>query len=194
MTFARIVPLAALIWCAVLAPIQSEIWNADKTPLWLAGLTPLHAAASALYDAFAGTLPRYDFFGRLFTVVYAGIFVGVAAASPTPGVSSFARWIVYASLVAAFVGDVTAYWFAGIGNAPLRALGFWKAEVPALGVAVLAIAAIGVSMMRSRVTAGGAVVAATPLVALGATAAIQYMPHGPVLALALAATILAWHR
>ena len=194
MTFGRIAPLAALIWCALLAPVQSEIWNAERTPLWLVGLTPLHVAASALYNAFASTMPRYDFFGRLFTVVYAGIFAGVAAPSPAPGVSRIARWIVCASLIAAFAGDVIAYWFAGINNAPLRAIGFWYTEVPALGVAVLAMAAIGVSMVRSRITAGGVIVAATPLIALGATAAVQYMPHGPAVALAVAATILAWHR
>ena len=191
MTLTRLAPLLALVWCALLGPIQSGIWHANEAPSWIAELKALHAAAQTLYSAVADGIPRYDFFGRLFTATYAGMLVGVFAAPA--GANRIAHRLLGAALVVACLGDIVAYWFAGIGNAPLRAIGFWYTEVPALAVATLAMAVAGVPMIRAGL-AGGYAVAATPLVSLAATAAIQYMPHGPAFGLALGATIMAWQR
>jgi hypothetical protein len=188
------IPVAATLWCVLLAPVQSLIWNGEKTPSWIANLTPLHEAAHALYSAasLAGDQP-YDFFGRLFLPIYAGVFFGFASArlSALGRSARIARAVALLALTSGFVGDIIAYWLAGRGNDALRAVGFWQIEVPALTVAIVAAAVLGVAVWRSGAKPAGAILAATPVLAVGATAALQYMPHGPMLALAIAATAAA---
>jgi hypothetical protein len=155
-------------------------------------MTPVHDAAGLLYDA--ASLPGdqpYDFFGRLFLPVYVGVFFGFARArlSALGRVGRMLRALVLFALAAAFAGDFIAYWLAGRSNDALRAIGFWWIEVPLLGVAIIGVAALGIIALREGARSVGAGLAATPVAALGTTAALQYMPHGPMLALALAAVL-----
>jgi hypothetical protein len=192
-TSAYLVPGSAALWCAILAPVQSLIWNGANAPSWISAMTPVHDAARLLYDAASspGDQP-YDFFGRLFLPVYAGAFFGFARArlSALGRIGRMLRALVLFALAAGLAGDFIAYWLAGRSNDALRAIGFWWIEVPSLGVAIIGVATLGIVALRAGARSAGASLAATPVVALGTTAALQYMPHGPMLALALAAVLV----
>ncbi len=78
--------------------------------------------------------------------------------------------------VIATVGDVIAYWLSSDVGPWLRRIGFWYMELPALGLVILALTAVGVAAFRRR-RAGAALALALPAATAG-TLALHYLPHG----------------
>lgn len=181
---------AALLLCLFLAPAQSLIWNGAQAPQWVQAAAPMHEWLAP----FLGAEP-YRGFGRLVILVYAGFFAGLLYLEAAPGrAGTVLRYIVPGSFAVAAIADVVAYWIAGLGDPALRYRAFWLTEVPMLAICILAIAATGILRLSGRIGARrvNIVLAATPLFAFAATAAVQYMPHGPLIGIgiaALAATI-----
>ena len=75
-----------------------------------------------------------------------------------------------------------------MAGSALREAVFWRLEVPALSAAVLGLAGLG-WVWRTSLT--GRVLLVTPLLALAATLALRYMPHGPLMGIALALALTA---
>lgn len=194
-------PLAALTLCLALAPIQSQIWNQAATPAWIQSLEGLHSTAQYFHGVTKGVLGPvpYDAFGRLMPLVYCGALIGLFSVA-----SSRMRliWIARISLGIAALADVVAYWIAGLNDPDLRFYAFWVTEVPALVVCILALSAFGIQKLRQDTagqdTAGqntvgkarNLLLASTPLLALGTTASVQYMPHGPMVGITIAVLAL----
>ncbi len=184
----------ALLLLIVLGPIQSAIWNGPETPGWIARLTWLHQTASRLQaaiPAWAGMHP-YDAFGRLMAIVYAGALVGLAGLSPgSQPISQRMKQVALVTLGIAAVADVVSYWTAGFENDGLRFWSFWVTEMPALVLTLLAVSTLGILRLRAGYAPGWAnwpLALVLPL-ALALTAALQYMPHGPMTALCAALLI-----
>jgi hypothetical protein len=187
---------AAYALLLLLAPIQSLIWNKDAAPGWVKALGPLHGAANAFHSVAAPLLGAepYEAFGRLLVIVYAGLFAAIYLTRPAEvRTQPVVRTVVLAAFAVAALADVVAYWVAGLGNPQLRFYAFWITEVPALAICILSLATLGALRLRARAGATwvNALLIATPVLAFGATAAVQYMPHGLLLGIGIAACALA---
>lgn len=183
----------AVILLAYLGPIQSVLWNGDQAPGWAASLPWVDASIIAA-RAQAPAIPPYDVFGRLVIVAYVLVVAAVSALWPALSISRKARlWLgaTIAALMIASTADVVAYWVAGLTKGTLRQAAFWTAEVPALVAATLGLAAVG---WVTRHAAGSRVLMLAPILAVIATLSLRYMPHGPLLGMAVAITMSAWLR
>ena len=135
----------------------------------------------------------YDLFGRLTILIYLG---SLAAWSPFVACRNrFRRMtavLAWMALAVAALADIGTYWMAGLQNETLRAVTFWQIEAPALALVLFAMAVIGIDeIRRGERSLSNVALAASPLIAAAATAALQYMPHGPLIAIAAGSLILA---
>lgn len=192
-------PLAfgAVALAAYLGPVQSAIWNAGGAPAWIASV-PWVAGSIERAERLFPAMPAYDVFGRMMVLAY-GLLIAAVLATRTDVFGQRARiaWRVAVALLGvAALADTLAYWIAGLDGSALRSAAFWAVEVPALWCATLAFAAAGLLLPRSGTTGWTArlPLLLTPLLALLATAALQYMPHGPVLALSLSLLLFVWMK
>ncbi|MGY1941717.1 hypothetical protein [Nocardia gipuzkoensis] len=176
--------------CTVLAPVQSLIWNGPEAPGWMDGVPWSHTLITVAEQVGLGT--PYFFYGRLFILVYVGVTATLWLLSRSRGWLTWPamRWLL-ASLTMAAWGDLLAYWGGQRFGDPVRFVGFWLTEVPALVIVACAGTAFGVSLRYAGYR--GSWLYSWLLLApamLFATAALQYMPHGPMLAVALACLAL----
>jgi hypothetical protein len=187
-----LVPLAAATaaLCILLAPVQSLIWNGAEAPRWLQALPWLHPMIAWAEQAGLGT--PYFFYGRLFLLVHAGVLATLWMLARGRGWLAWpaTRWLLV-SLGLASWGDFLAYWASDWLGDSVRFVGFWMTEVPALVSVALAGTALGVSLRRAGHHGAWLFpwLLLAPSMLLG-TAALAYMPHGPMLAVTLACLAL----
>lgn len=186
---AQVAAVFALVLCAFLAPIQSRIWNGPSAPGWINALSTAVAPSSALgHAASLDTSPPevYFTFGRLFILVYASLVL-VLARGPLVG-SRRTQRLFLGLLAIAASGNMLAYWVSAWAGSAVRHIGFWRIEVPAIAALLVVTSAQGVIAARRRAAsplAAWALALVIPLAACS-TALLRYMPHGPMLAFALA--------
>jgi hypothetical protein len=191
--------IAALLgaaWCLVLSPIQS----ADSHPGMLASkpaivvvFAPLVDVGEWVYEAIGRWLGTpYEFWGRLFAPVYLATAAGLVVLRRVierPGLVRAATIAIGALVVGAIV-DAGAYWSHGTPLQPILWSGGFAVELLALGVVLLAEAALGIGLLRGRHWPEGGVLllglAAVPLTMM----LVDYMPHGAMLALAFSAAVV----
>ena len=181
---------AAAALCILLAPVQSLIWNGDEAPRWLHSLPWPHALVTWAEQGGLGT--PYFFYGRLFLLVHAGVLATLWMLARSRGWLAWPamRWLLV-SLGVATWGDIMAYWGGQWFGDPVRFVGFWMTEVPALVSVACAGTAFGVSLRYAGHRGPWLYPWLLLLPAmLLATAALQYMPHGPMLAVTLACLAL----
>ena len=187
--------LMAALLCFFLAIIQSSIWNGAETPPWILSLTIIHAASKYIYETLGDPLgvTEYYFFGRVFFLVYLGLFVGLKHWRKRDLIRKTNPFRIFqAALIIAFVGNIIAYWGGGWFGTDVRFIGFWLTEVPALAVALSASLVLSIQMIRhkSAPLREAILFAGTPVFAFVSTASFQYMPHGPVFGILLALLFL----
>jgi glyoxylase-like metal-dependent hydrolase (beta-lactamase superfamily II) len=187
----------AILWAATaasaalaLGALQSVAWHGSEAPALARGLTAaldpgllLEPASSSL----AAPSESYFGYGRLTIAIY--VLIGAAATALR------SRWprrgaIALALLgVTAGMGDVAAYWASEWLGPDVRRIGFWYTEVPALALAIAVLTGWGASGIRHDPSRRCLALCA-PLV-LATTAALGYLPHGPLLGLALTLLLVA---
>ncbi len=187
--------LVALALDILLGPIQSQIWNGPDAPAWIGVLIWPDVARPLMQNILAPMLGAepYEIFGRLTILVYLGC---LAAWSPFVACPNrrqhMAAALAWMALAVAALADIGTYWIAGLHNEALRSVTFWQIEIPAMALAVLIMAVIGIDeIRRGERSLLNIVLAASPLIAAAATSALQYMPHGPLFAISLGAWTLA---
>lgn len=182
--------LGALATCAALGTLASRIWHGADAPAWVRGvtdaLTPTLGAAPGAASRPGTPPPVYFAVGRAFVLVYAALAVRWTLRPVGP---VWMRRSLAVLLGLAALGDVLAYWVSAWAGPAVRAVGFWRIEVPALLLALLVIGARGVALLRAGAAPARTAwtLALAPVVAIAGTAALRYMPHGPVLGLCVAA-------
>ncbi len=191
--------LTAALLCFFLAIIQSSIWNGAETPPWILSLTIIHAASEYIYKTVGGPLDvtDYYFFGRVFFLVYLGLFVGLKHWRKRDLIRKTKPFRVFqAALIISLVGNTIAYWGGSWFGTEVRFIGFWLTEVPALTVACSASLVLGIQMMRHKTAPlhEAILFAGTPVLALVSTASFQYMPHGPIFGILLALLFLTFSQ
>jgi len=194
-----VIPCASFLLGAILGPIQSAIWHAEESSNWIKSLSLLHELAVD-FQAFVSTgsmmLP-YDFFGKMTALIYIGALIGLLfAGKATDPKEAIAKKFATMFLLIASCADVITYWVAGLENEALRFQSFWLCEVPAL---VLCIASLSIYggikvYVEKHLHWTSVLLLATPALALLATASLDYMPHGPLLAISLAVATLPFSK
>lgn len=185
---------AAAIAALVLGGLQSVAWHGLEAPAlarWIAvGVDPdlRFEQASKLL---AQPTESYFGYGRLAIVIY--LLLGLAVTADRRvwrsllGPSLAGALCLLATLAAG--GDIAAYWFSEGAGPFVRRVGFWYVEVPALVLAIATMTGAG-ALKRANGKASLRLALALPF-ALVATALLAYMPHGPLLGLALTMALVA---
>lgn len=108
----RLCLLAAIALCFTLGVIQSTTWNDEDAPIWILSLSAIQAASALLYKTVAEPIgvTDYYFFGRMFFLVYLGLFVGLKNWRK----NRVTRQAILlknfkTALLIAFIGDLIAY-------------------------------------------------------------------------------------
>jgi hypothetical protein len=200
--------LTALVLVALLGPLQARIWYGAAGPAWIDRLAQSGAALLGLHplpDAPAAEArqpaPAYFAAGRVTLLVYAAL--GLAVWRGLLGRRGGLRRVVLGLLVVATVGDALAYRVSATAGPHVRALGFWRVELPALCALVALVTGTGLRRAlrsqagicagtRPRIRGQGVALALALPFALGATALIRYLPHGLLTGLALASAVAAF--
>lgn len=195
----RLCLLAAVALCFTLGIIQSTIWNGEETPTWILSLSAIHAASTFLYKTVAEPVgvTDYYFFGRMFFLVYFGLFASLKYWKRNSVTREIVLFKIFmTALLIAFIGDIIAYWGGGWFGTDLRFVGFWLTEVPALTIASLSSLVFGIQMLRHKSTSTieAMAFAGAPIFVLISTASFQYMPHGPVFGILLVVLILSFSQ
>lgn len=180
--------------CTALAPLQALIWYGQDAPAWLAGLLPLLGDPQTFVAASTVDQPGPLYFmaGRVLWLPYAALLL-VLARLPT-GVVWIRRGLV-AAVATAWFGDVLSYGWSQLFGPGLRALGFWRIEVPALVLALGLLTWMGVDELlkaRRRGASGStaSMFAALLVPATALTVAVlQYLPHGLLLPISWAVAL-----
>lgn len=186
----------AALWCALLAPLQTVLWDGNGAPAWMRAGGVVAAVAEAVEQSLGAALglSGYHLFGRAYLVVPVLVAVAVVQLRRGSGPSP-ARWArtcwgaaVVAAVVAA-VGDVVSYWAGSDPDAitPLQNAGF---GVELLGLLALLLAMIGIAVDlrrrgRAPTTAVLALAANLPLAVLVSVALGGYLPHSVGLSVAI---------
>ena len=183
-------PFVGTVLCVFLAPIQSYAFseNGKGVPGWIGSLTGLHTWAQEFSDRWGGG-DVYHTFGRPFVLVYVCALIGVIGFRlvVAPGVSGW-RVLTW-SLAIGAVCDVGAYWgstFSGPSGV-LASFEFYTL------VAIIAGAMrYGWVLRRSGVVPSwvGWVVFASGPFPFVTTAITAYWPHGPMLSISIAMSVL----
>ena len=186
------VAVAAALWCLFLAPIQSAIWNAGEPgpePLVVVVLRPLIAIGDAVYAALGSVLGTpYEFWGRLFAPVYAGMLAAlalVARADNARGVR-----LARAAIVVALIADAASYWSHDTALGFLWGAGF-GIELGALLLTVLGVIVISRSQWVAGERFAGVMLLAGVLLIVPSYLVVRYVPHGAVLPMAVALAVVA---
>ncbi len=185
---AAIAALAAL----VLGALQSVAWRGLEAPAlarWIALRLDPGLGFEPASQLLAQPSESYFGYGRLAIAIY--LLLGLVLAMGRPLWRSLlgpALAVGVAALLAvAAGGDIAAYWFSEGAGPFVRRVGFWFVEVPALALAIALVTgagAFGWADGKAKRSLALALLLALPL-ALVATALLAYMPHGPLLGLAL---------
>jgi hypothetical protein len=188
------------LWCLFLAPIQSAVWNAAET-----GPPPIAVTLMAAVIDVGGRIDRvvgpalgltpYEFWGRLFVLVYLGAIAGVLVIRQTGPRGRLARTgsgLLLAGLLVALVGDVAAYWAHGTAlEDPLWSSGF-AVELTGLLLVLIGTLLLGAALLRARSSAAGVLLLCGSVLAVPMTFVVHYIPHGTVLPIALAIAGASW--
>ncbi|MBV1887333.1 MAG: hypothetical protein KUG61_09635 [Parvibaculaceae bacterium] len=193
----RLCLLAAVALCFTLGIIQSTIWNGEDAPTWILSLPAIHTASAFLYKIIAEPigLTDYYFFGRMFFLVYLGLFAGLKNWRKNSVTRQAILFKIFtAALLIALIGDFIAYWGGGWFGTDVRFVGFWLVEVPALAIASLSSLVFGIQLLRQKSTSTieAMTFAGAPVFVLISTASFQYMPHGPVFGILLIVLVLSF--
>ncbi len=168
--------LAALVWCAFLAPVVTRAYAAgdDKEPrAWIAGLTGLHEFAEAVAGDHV-----YEIFGALTSLVYFLLAMSLRMARPA-GTRLLPRLLVVAGCA-----DALAYSLPG-GFAVVPGM------VEFLCLPVLLVGIGWAGWVNRRAWPVAVTVVAGLVLAVAGTDALDYWPHGLIAGLALAGCGLA---
>ncbi|TGK06746.1 hypothetical protein EHO59_01015 [Leptospira semungkisensis] len=178
--------------CIFLAPIQSYIWNAENSPtlVW-----KIQANIQGILDIRRTNFPEssdYYFFGRLFLPVYLGILFGLKELKelgriPEQAKKEFKVFFIFLS-IAAF-GNFLAYWVAGFAGEGFRTAGFRWIEAPSILILLIVAILIGRKIIRERKTLGLAFLI-LPILMIGSTMILKYLPHAAILPISLLVTFL----
>jgi hypothetical protein len=169
---------AALVWCAFLAPIVTRAYanSYDEEPrAWIANLSGLHDVAEAVAGAHV-----YEIFGGLTALSY--LLLAASLSVVRPAGTALLRVL----LIVAGCADLLAYTLPS-------AVAIMPGMVEFLCLPVLIIAAGRAGWMNRRTWPVAVVVGAGLVLAVAATAALDYWPHGLIAGVALACCgLVAW--
>ncbi|QSQ19935.1 hypothetical protein JY651_32255 [Pyxidicoccus parkwayensis] len=171
-----------------LGTFQTVLWNGAAAPRW--ARTVAHGIAESALpprgapgaEHLAAPPAAYFMFGRPFILAYVALGLALVALARAEGKrrDTFATALVAVAALA----DVGVYWLSSALGVAFRERAFWNVEVPAL-VGLLFLVSVRAGLAWRRDGRLRPSVFALPL-ALLATAALHYMPHGPVLGLSFA--------
>jgi hypothetical protein len=186
--------LGALL-CILLTPIQVYTYSSSG---WVHRIGAELAAYHRLYERLGRPrgLSEYAFFGRMFFVVYLLVLCGVLggrASHPTSArrLERAGFVLLVAGLALGALGDFGDYWSADdtSGSTVAAILGFGFAlETLCLAVVLLGTVLYGIGALRARTLPrwwAWLLIVAGPAAILTAIA-VNYIPHGPMLAISLA--------
>lgn len=162
--------IGGLLLVSLLAPIVAHAYGGE--PVWIASLSGLHDWAA---DVAPGSV--YRSFGLVTPVVYLLLFYALWLSRP-PG-TRFLRWVLTVGAVA----DAFAYGLPSGANRLPGMIEFFCLPLLLVGVGIAAW------NQRSNGAWPWLVGACVPLTFAG-MAAVQYWPHGALLSVALACTVL----
>ncbi|WP_461052843.1 MBL fold metallo-hydrolase [Spirosoma arcticum] len=192
-TIARYSAGLAVLIAAFLLPLQSRIWNGPSGPpasvlltQWLSPNWLGNVAASGL-----GQPPLLYFqAGHFFILVYIGLLVATIFTRTIT--QSWLKTGLLGTLTLGALADAGVYWWGEYLTKAARELLFWNLEVPAL---LGSLGLVTILAFRIRRSAGRSRIAAAlpflvvPL-AVVFTLVFQYIPHGPILAVATTLLLL----
>ncbi len=168
--------LAALAWCAFLAPVVARAFadGYDEEPrAWIADLTGLHDFAEAVAGSHV-----YEIFGALTALVYLLLATSLRVVRPA------GTALLFGLLVVAGVADVLAYTLPS-------AVAIMPAMVEFLCLPVLLFAVGRAGWVNRRIWPVPVAAGAGVGFAVAATAALDYWPHGVLAGVAVACCGLA---
>jgi hypothetical protein len=167
----------ATLALALLGSLQSSIWNGANAPGFARAIALAVEPDLSVVPPSAG-LPQptaiYFVYGRLVIATYLLVFLAAAGARYL--VSNRLTRLLGGLGALALIGDVLAYWISASVGPSIRRVGFWYIEMPALLLVAAILSGIGVAHLRHG-RPGRVLVCALPLAVL-ATAALRYLPHG----------------
>ena len=194
--------LAALLGgplCLLLTPIQAAIFSGSDSPPLVLAARPLLDLATRIHGTFGPRLglDEYYFYGRMFFLVYLAAIAGLAGvhALQPGGVPRERLWfrVVLGGLSLALVGDVVAYWGGSgdISESPVQGLGFTFEMLAVLAVLIGSVFYGGVTLRGNTIPKWAAwlLVIAGPA-AIPTVFLTKYIPHGAVLPLSLAMSVV----
>lgn len=191
----RIVLLSfAALLALTLGTFQTVIWNGDAAPGWARAIVlqlapTLRAAPFNLGVARLEQPPAaYFVLGRCVWLVYAALLAAVAQRK----VNTLMRAATLLLLGGAALADILVYGLSSTLGVAFRERMFWTAEVPLLAALTLLLTVSALLAWHQR--AGSVIAALTLPLALAATAVLHYMPHGPLLGVALALLLEAYRE
>ncbi|HEY8341197.1 MAG TPA: hypothetical protein VIK95_15110 [Egibacteraceae bacterium] len=186
----------AALWCALLVPVQTVLWDGAGAPAWMRAGGVVVALAEAVGGSLGAALGLngYQLFGRAYLLVPVLVAVAVVLLCRGLGPSSagWARACRGAAVTAAVVaagGDAVSYWAGSDPDriTPLQNAGF-GVELVGLLVLLLAMVGVAVDLRRRGLVPTAAVVALAanlPLAVLLGVALGGYLPHSAGLSVAL---------
>lgn len=177
--------------CLLLAPIQSAIWN-EHPPLFVEALRPVVDGGTVIHAALAAPfgITPYDFWGRMFFVVYLAMLPAAMALWPSSRAGRLGFWLVIGGLTVALLGDVASYWSHGTALSMLWGPGF-MIEMLGLLAALVGTIVVAVHQLRQGTRTAAAALMVGALTAVPAAFVVGYVPHGLVLPLTFALAIAA---
>ncbi|UFH57755.1 MBL fold metallo-hydrolase [Spirosoma sp. KNUC1025] len=192
-TVARYGAAAAVLAGGLLLPFQSRIWNGPSGPpasvlltQWMSPDWLGNVAASAL-----GQPPlAYFATGRLFILVYIGLLLATLFSRSIP--RSRLKTSLLGTLTTGALANVGVYWWGEYLTKAAREGMFWAIEVPALLGSLGLVMALAVRMRRSVMQSRLATALPFSVIPLALlfTLLFQYIPHGPMLAVAISLLLL----
>lgn len=183
----------AVLAGALLLPIQSRIWNGPGGPpasvllnQWLAPQWNSAVAASTL----AQPPLSYFYAGHYFILVYIGLLLATSFSQTIP--RSRLKTSLLGTLTVGALADVGVYWWGEYLTKAAREFMFWNMEVPALIGSLGLVIALAFRMRHSsgRSRPANTLPFLILPVALLFTIIFQYIPHGPMLSIALSLLVL----
>lgn len=192
------------LWCLFLAPIQSGVWNADEPgppPIAVTLMAAVIDVGGRVHQALGPALgpalglTPYEFWGRLFVLVYLGAIAGVLIIrrrGPRGRLARTGSGLLLAGLVLALVGDVAAYWAHGTALEDLRWSRGFAVELTGLFLMLVGMLILGIGSLRARQHAVGALLLCGAVLAVPMTFVVRYIPHGTMLPIAAALAGASW--
>jgi hypothetical protein len=188
------------MWCLFLSPIQSAIWNADEPgpqPMIVSLMGAVIDLGGPIHQAVGAPLglTPYEFWGRLFLLVYLGAIAGVLVIrrrGPRGCLARIGIGVLLAGLLVALVGDVAAYWAHGTALEDLLWSRGFAVELTGLLLVLIGTLLLGAALLRARMYAPGVLLLGGAVLAVPMTFVVRYIPHGTVLPIAAALAGASW--